>query len=274
VRTGATADVDLSLVSGPITVTTWDRPEVRVRGQSRTPMYFEHRGGSVRVWLERGRHRRDGDDEQRLEVVVPVNSTVEANSVSGDVRVAGVRGEVNAQTVSGDAEVRGAARRTKVSSVSGDVVGVGLGDDVRANSVSGDVTLDDVGAEVEAETVSGEVQLRRSPRARRVRAQSVSGELSYDGGIARDGRYEFTSHSGEIRLAMPADVGASLALRTFSGSIDSAFPLTMQPASDGRTRSLTGGHGDRRMEFTLGQGGARITAETFSGTISLVRGPR
>jgi DUF4097 and DUF4098 domain-containing protein YvlB len=189
------------------------------------------------------------------------------------VRVTGVRGEVSARAVSGDVEVRGAARRTRLTSVSGDVVGAQLGEDVRANSVSGDVSLDDVGGEVEAETVSGEITVRRSPRVRRMRAQSVSGEIAYDGGIARDGRYEFSSHSGEIRLALPADVGAALALRTFSGSIDSAFPLTLQPAGDGR--SFVGGRGgNRNMEFTLGQGGARISAETFSGTITLARSPR
>lgn len=275
VSTGAAADVDLSMISGPVTVTTWDRNEVRVRGQSRRPMYFEHRGASVRVWLERGNRRDYDPEDQRLEVVVPANSVVEANSVSGDVKVTGVRGEVNARAVSGDVEVRGAARRTRLSSVSGDVVGAQLGEDVRAKSVSGDVSLDDVGGEVEAETVSGEIEVRRSPRVRRMRAQSVSGEIGYDGGIARDGRYEFNSHSGEIRLALPADVGASLALRTFSGSIDSAFPLTLQPAGEGNARSFVGGRGgNRSMEFTLGQGGARITAETFSGTITLARTPR
>jgi DUF4097 and DUF4098 domain-containing protein YvlB len=264
VSTGGSPYVDLSLISGPITVTTWNRSDVRVVGHSeRIPLRFEQSGSSVRVWLESARESRTRGGDQRLEVTVPAGARLSARSVSGDVRIAGVRGEIEASAVSGDVEVRDAERRVKLSSVSGEVRGLRIGADVRANSVSGDVSLEDIGGEVDAQAVSGDVTLRRV-RAPRVRAQSVSGTLQYDGTYDRDGRYEFSSHSGGIRLALPGNVGATLGVRTFSGTIDTAFPLTMQPGDGARGR-------DKRMEFTLGGGGARISAETFSGTIDIVR---
>lgn len=54
-------------------------------------------------------------------------------------------------------------------------------------------------------------------------------------------------------------------IETFSGSVDSDFPVTLQPNTDGRGSN-------RRMEFKIGNGRARIVAESFSGTIKLERG--
>lgn len=271
VSVGRDAHVDLSLVSGNVTVTSWDRGDVQVRGYSeRLPLRFSHQDGRVRVWVPNSQPRgRSG--AQRLEVVVPVGSRVAAQTVSGNVSVRGVRGELEAGAVSGDVDAHDAVRRVSLNSVSGSVRGTNVEGDVRANSVSGEVVLDDVRGDIDAETVSGEVAVRRATTSR-LRMQSVSGELTYDGTIARDGRYEFNSHSGEIRLAIPRDAGASLSLRTFSGSIDTDFPLTLQP--DGRdAEGRTVRRGDRRMDFTLGGGGARIVAETFSGTIHIGRRP-
>jgi DUF4097 and DUF4098 domain-containing protein YvlB len=268
VSVGRDASVDLSMVTGDITVTSWGRGEVQVRGYSeRLPLRFEQSGSTVRVSTPSNRSRgRAGD--QRLEVVVPVGTRVAAQSVSGNVSVRGVRGEVEVGAVSGDVEVQDAVRRVLLNSVSGAVRGTNLDGEVRANAVSGEVTLDDVRGDISSETVSGESTVRRA-RTSRLRMQSVSGELTYDGTIARDGRYELNSHSGEIHLALPSDVGASLSLRTFSGSFDSDFELTMRP--DGRDGSSRASRNDRRMDFTLGGGGATIVAETFSGTIKLAR---
>jgi DUF4097 and DUF4098 domain-containing protein YvlB len=99
-------------------------------------------------------------------------------------------------------------------------------------------------------------------QSRNVRCESVSGEVTYVGSVDANGRYEFSSHSGEIRLELPANVGARFGVETFSGEIDSDFPLTLGGGGRDRDRPM-------RMEFTLGNGGARITAQTFSGSIML-----
>lgn len=263
--------VDLSLVSGDITVTAGTGDQVRVRGMSeRVPFVFERSTSAVRVRLEnsncdgkRGRHD-DCNGEERLEVSVPTGTRVIGNSVSGTVRVRGVNGEIEAQSVSGDVEVDGAQRRADLHSVSGDVTGRSLQGNVRAQSVSGDVELQSVTGEVNAESVSGDVTLR-GMRSDRVEVETVSGEVLYDGSFSRDGRYDFKSHSGDVRLVMPADAAASLEVRTFSGDIDSDFQMTLDAGSD------AGRHRDRNMSFKLNGGGARITAETFSGTVNLER---
>ncbi|GJG87365.1 hypothetical protein tb265_25460 [Gemmatimonadetes bacterium T265] len=263
--------VDLSLVSGPVTVTAWDRAEVRVRGRSdRLPFRFEHtdgpNGGSVRVYTVRARGRSAGD--QQLDVVVPVGTRVTANSISGDVRVRGVRGELDAETVSGDIDVQEATRRLSATSVSGSVHADTFDGDLHAHSVSGDLRVVGVRGDADVNTVSGNVELRGA-RLGRLRARTVSGDVSYDGTVARDGRYDLDSQSGEVRLTLPPDAGAALSLQTFSGSIDTSIPLTLQPSARGTDETAL--RHARRMEFTIGGGGARITAQSFSGTIVIAR---
>ena len=78
---------------------------------------------------------------------------------------------------------------------------------------------------------------------------------------------EFHSHSGDIRLGIPESSSAQFSVETFSGSLDSEFPITLQPGQRSTGRP-------RRFEFTLGKGGARVTAESFSGDIVLARRAR
>ena len=103
--------------------------------------------------------------------------------------------------------------------------------------------------------------------SRSVTASTVSGEVDYDGTIDANGRYEFHSHSGDVRLEIPETSGAQFQIETFSGSLDTEFPLTLQPGQRSSSRP-------RRYEFKLGDGSARVTAESFSGDIVLVRRTR
>jgi DUF4097 and DUF4098 domain-containing protein YvlB len=180
-------------------------------------------------------------------------------SVSGDVSARGVKGEIEAHTVSGEIEVADAQDRVTLESVSGGVRATRLGGSVRGSSVSGDVDLDGVGGDVDFESVSGSIGILRA-KSRIVRTETVSGSITYEGSIDANGRYQFSSQSGDVRLRIPASTGAKLTMQTFSGSLDSAFPVTLQPGQ--RTRQ-------QRFEFTIGSGGASISAETFSGDVTI-----
>jgi DUF4097 and DUF4098 domain-containing protein YvlB len=131
------------------------------------------------------------------------------------------------------------------------------------HSLSGDVTLNRARGDVDVETVSGEIRLQ-DVVSKQIRTHSTSGDLEFAGTIVSAGRYEFTTHSGEIRLTLPANVGAQLSLSTFSGEIDSAFPITLTPGAHGIGASQA-----KKLNFSLGQGSARIMAETFSGDVTL-----
>jgi DUF4097 and DUF4098 domain-containing protein YvlB len=197
-----------------------------------------------------------------IEVQVPVGTRVTANTVSGLVEVRATQGEVVARTTSGRVDVRGARERLDAETVSGSIDVRDVQGRISLEGVSADIEVDDVSGDLTCETVSGTLRIRRS-RLDGLRAESVSGTISYDGNLGAAGSYRMNTHSGSITMTLPAGVGAMLELETFSGRISSDFPLTMQPGqSTGR---------GKRMEFTLGGGGARVTAGAFSGNITIRR---
>jgi DUF4097 and DUF4098 domain-containing protein YvlB len=256
--------VDLSLMSGRIEVVGGSGSEAHIRATtSLGDIQFDAGPGRIRLSVEPG--SRGGVGDAQFELTVPAGTRVIANSLSGSVSIRGVKGEVDVNTVSGSIDVSDAARKVKLESVSGNVEAAHIAGDTRASSVSGRVEVDDVAGDLETESVSGRITMLGA-RSKYVRAGSVSGRIAYAGTFEGGGSYEFKSHSGSVRLSLPANVGAEVRVETFSGSIDSDFPVTLQPTTTSR------GHSSGRIEFKIGDGRSRIVAESFSGTIKIERG--
>ena len=114
-----------------------------------------------------------------------------------------------------------------------------------------------------ANTVTGAITLR-DVRGRSVVAGTTSGGVTFQGPLDRDGRYEFTSHAGTVSLLLAPDVGADLSIESYSGTLETDFPVSMEPASRRGARP-------RSFDVTLGDGGARVVAQSFSGTVLLRR---
>jgi DUF4097 and DUF4098 domain-containing protein YvlB len=253
--------VDLGNVSGEIRVSASDRRDVRIVASMERGR-FELSASETRIGL-RTRSAGNRQSSATIEVQVPIGTRVTASTVSGLVEVRGTQAEVVAKSVSGRVDVRGARNRLDVETVSGTLDLRDVQGRMNIEGVSTDIELDQAVGEVTAETVSGSVRIRRS-RLSGLRAEAVSGTITYEGNLDASGSYRMNTHSGNITLTLPADVGARLELETFSGRISSDFPLTLQPGqSTGR---------GRRMDFTLGNGGARVTAGAFSGNITIRRG--
>lgn len=257
----ANGTVDLSLLSGEITVTGGSGRQVRIVAESeRAQLRLEQSANRISLRTERNRGR-SGDTEYR--VTVPTGTRVIMASTSGELEARGTRGEVEATTMSGDITISDASGGVQAEALSGNVEISNVTGPVRVQAVSGDVTVENASGEVEVESVSGEIVLQRIT-SKSVRGVTVSGEIDFDGSIASDGRYQLNSHSGDVRVSLPENVNALVSVSTFSGEIDSDFPLTLEP-------------GDRRQhhqqfEFRIGSGGARIQLESFSGDIYLDRG--
>jgi len=258
--------VDLSIISGEITVTGWSRAEARIHvtSDNDTPVHFEH--GTDRILLDarRGGRWHDDDNDVQYDLTVPVGTRVLMHSTAGDLHARGTHGEVEARSVSGDVVVDDIVHGATLESVSGNVQARGIAGDVRARSVSGDVDVDAVTGDITLSTVSGH-GYATAAHSRVVRMETVSGTLSYGGTFDATGTYDFRAHSANIRLEMPADVGALLSIDTFNGDIETDFPLTIQPNPGDRSPPR------HHVETTLGRGGAHVTISTFSGDIELRR---
>ena len=254
--------VNVSIPSGEIIVTGWDRDQVRVHATSEDAG-VRVSATSYRITVELASARRSGD--AHIEISVPQGVRVSARAQSGDISVHGTKGAVEAVTQSGDISVEDVAERVDVNSLSGDVGVRQVSGDVEAKSTSGDVSVSDVkgGGEITVETVSGEITVTDAA-AKVFRGHSVSGDVSYDGTIDPQGRYELSAHSGEIRLGVPKEIGAQISVSTWSGTVESDFPITLQPGEHG-----IGSANAKRFNFQVGNGAARITLESFSGDITI-----
>ena len=158
---------------------------------------------------DRGSRNRDddwGNARIDLEVAVPTNLQVSANSVSGNVSVTGAQGDVRANTVSGDVILdKLHASSIKANTVSGDLevrVDELLGrGDFSFNTVSGDLTLmvpRTFDADLSMSSVSGDVN---SDFALTVSSTNRMRRGSVEARIGNGGRrLDVHTVSGNLRL--------------------------------------------------------------------------
>jgi hypothetical protein len=249
--------VVLSVGSGEIIVTGWNRDQVRVRARSERSV-IRMDATSARLSLDLSR-QRGGDT--RFEVTVPFGVRVSARATTGDISITGTKGGVDATTQNGDLTVDDVGEIVDLRTMSGDIVARNIAGNIEVNTLSGELSLTDVRGDVDATSVSGDLDLR-TVVAKYVRAKSTSGDVSFDGAVDGAGRYELGSHSGSVYLTIPPNTGALLTVATYSGSIESDFPITLKPGEHGIGAS-------KRFTFEIGKGESRISAESFNGDITI-----
>ena len=257
-----TGSITVGASSGDIVITGWARDQIQIHAVSDGDN-LRLVGGASRVTLEETGGWRHGGGDTRMEVSVPFGVRVLATAQSGDITVRGTRGQVETRSQSGAIQVDDAAVRLDVNTLSGELTASHISGDAEISTVSGDVKLSDVRGNVDVGTVSGDVELR-GVTAKLVRAKTTSGDITYDGIIDPAGRYELGAHSGDIRLHVQRDASAQLTVSTWSGGVNSDFPITLRPGEHGIGRATS-----KRFAFEIGSGAARITAETFSGDITI-----
>lgn len=258
--------VDVAIASGEVIITGWTRPEAKVYASIERG-WIDTQLSSHRITLQT-RSDRGRSGTTRIEIMVPIGTRVQASSASGSIRITGTNGEVEAGSASGAIEVLGADDRITVHTASGKVHAAKLKGRTRLETISATLEAEDVTGDITAGTVSGRITLR-GIKSSHAKAETVSASVTYAGSIDPSGSYDFSTHSGNVHLEIPDNSGADLFLETFSGRISSAFPITLQPGDI----SAMARHG-KKMQFTIGKGGARLTASTFSGNIIIEKSGR
>ena len=133
-------------------------------------------------------------------------NTLDITTVTGDVRAGWVNAaEITVKTTSGDVYLDGLTTDSlNVSTASGDVEGLSSSARVlEAKSISGELEMDLLGAErIALETTSGSI------------------DLSLEAGDWTAGSMDLCSRSGDIDLALPAELGFTLTFDTTSGDAE------------------------------------------------------
>ena len=247
-----------------IVVTGTDDAGVHVWSQS--GLTVQTSGGAARIEVA---PRLPFGAEHRIELTVPRGVHVVAHTRSGGVTIRSTRGDVEASALDGDIQVRDVAG-INAQAVNGDILVAAATGTVRAQATSGAVTLTDVRGDIDIGSVSGDLTIKRAV-SRRVNARTTSGEVTFDGALDANGVYVLASHSGDVTLAIPRNTGAQVDASTWSGSVNSDFPIRLQP---GQVMLGQTGQGNRitaakHYTFQIGAGGGRVTVESFSGDITI-----
>jgi DUF4097 and DUF4098 domain-containing protein YvlB len=281
-KIGAEGDIEISNLSGDITITrgSGNTAELEIVKIARARTMKEAQDALKLVGVqitERGSRARISAQYPRgqlqnvsvsveYRLTAPENTRISANSLSGNISVTDIKGDLNLITVSGDVTVTGGARVMTAKSTSGKIELVNLRSEVRleAESVSGDLILRNSQLpRVELSSVSGTVTIT-DVRAPRIEAETLSGNIQFQTPLVRNGRYELTSHSGTITLIPTGDVGFTLEVDSFSGSIQTNVSLKDQETEESRFGRRGG---ISSISGTYGDGGAMLEITTFSGRV-------
>jgi DUF4097 and DUF4098 domain-containing protein YvlB len=285
VRLGRSGSFELSNVAGDVTITGGGGDEVRIQAVKRVRRPNETEARALLREIDVQVIERSGFVEVRTElpqrrnlvaavdytVALPSGANVDVKTVSGNVRVSNVRGELRAESISGDVNVASVTRVRAVKSLSGNIeLSDADGDDIAANTASGTVMARNIKARsLEFESVSGDLRFTDT-QSDRVLVKTISGNIDYGGRLARSGRYDMASHSGNVRVVPVGSVAFDLEASTFSGDVRSDFPLTLRGGAVGNGFA-TGPRLNRTIRGSIGEGGALLSIRSFSGNVLIVK---
>jgi hypothetical protein len=192
--------------------------------------------------------------------VTNVDGVILVQAASADVSAERTRGTLKIDTGSGNVDVRDASGDVTLESGSGDITASGVhGGRVRLDTGSGNITLTGAEAtELHIDTGSGDITV----------SGAKGDDLSIDTGsgnvdVALTATFQslkIDTGSGNVTLRVPPTIGAEVELDTGSGDIDLGG-LTIL------VRRLQENH----ITGTIGDGRGRLSIETGSGNVRLVK---
>jgi DUF4097 and DUF4098 domain-containing protein YvlB len=182
----------------------------------------------------------------------------------GDVTVREVKGDLTARSFNGEVFVENVAGSVDVAAMNGDLRVQNAGGDVRANSAAGDIEIRCAKGRAEVSSASGSITLVGVGGD--AEASTASGEVIFRGPIRAGGNYRFKSISGDVAMTMQPDTpGFTATLSTYSGEIVTDFPLKVESPLQGRPLN-------RHMTGVYGNGQAKLSLDSFSGTVKIAKG--
>jgi len=218
---------------------------VRCRSQHTFTVGFLNSSGSIAIRMPPGMnldlHTGSGDITVKGDLG---SNDLACNTGSGDVRVEGGLRAFSAETGSGDvtAKLTAPAASAKIHTGSGDVNFSGGCARFDASAGSGNITAGGLAGPATFKTGSGDIE---ALWARLAEGTSVKAE----------------SGSGKIHLGLPANAALSGELDTGSGDIRSDYPGTS--SQKGRHWSFAGGPGASRISVETGSGDIHVVKESL-----------
>jgi Toastrack DUF4097 len=238
--------------SGRIHVKASDRSEIVVSAQlsgSRVTVEAEQADNRVELATQVVGPQPSSPADLRadFEITVPTETELQIRTDSGSVDVESVHGDMSFDTVAADLALQDVEGILAIKSVGGSLVCTRCAGRLDGTSISGNFTL---------------VQ----PQLNRVRLQTSSGNIFFDGDVVSRGIYVMKSYSGTIDVRFSDQNSFDVHATSLYGKVinqAAVVPDTHRTASQpppSMARSLVG---------SVNQGQARVELSSFNGTIRI-----
>lgn len=259
VSRGARLTVDN--LAGEVVVRTWDKDSLRVQARhtSRARVNIRTSAAAVRISASAPNGPSGSVD---YEITAPAWMPMKIEGPYNYVTIDGAQNEVAVETVRGDIVVKGGSGSISAKTIEGEIIVEGSRGKINVSSVNQGIKVIGASGQILAETTNGSISLTRI-ESNSVDVATVNGNVVYEGTLADNGRYSFTTHNGDITLTVPETANATFTVRTYNGEFATSLSLKGPDRSELRR--------GRRVSYTLGNGSAEVEMESFGGAIRLRR---
>jgi hypothetical protein len=255
----------VSIDSGDISISSWNRDEVLVRAQGvneEDNLTMLKEGNAVRVeftseWgsnhvrfniqmpsqFDTDLHTSGGDIQFQGSftgnlggstsggdiILGDVGGVIRMDTSGGDIRVGRVTGDGFFETSGGDIEIQDVSSRAELSTSGGDIVIGNVGKTLKAHTAGGTIRIGDVGGEADVSTAGGDIQVGKVTGSATLRTAGGDIELRGATGMVRA-----KTAGGDLRLLK---VSGSIIGETAGGDIHAE----LMPGGKGDSRLTTNG---------------------------------
>ena len=251
IQTTSNPRISIANLKGTILVRSWDRPEVHVVSVTDSPRVEidsdQMPAGGQATKVHFATHVLDPqlpaqEEGAGYRLDIPVGSSLEIHNPEGSVTIERLGADEDVESVNGSISVRDSSGHVSV------------------RSLNGPIEIIRPSGRVEAYTVMGSLRITDSSSPR-VRAQTVSGSIVFDGDFVPEGEYVLSSYQGAMDIACPPEDSFELRARTMHGRVDNELQLTRKthvPLSYGSGLFGVHNRGDATVQLTSYSGIIRL----------------
>jgi DUF4097 and DUF4098 domain-containing protein YvlB len=241
--------------AGEVLVKAWNKDELRVVADHDSRAKVNVRSAGVEINVSASRSGAPGSVDYTISV--PAWLPVRVNGVYNFVSIEGTQSDVTVETTRGDVSLKGGSGVVSLKSIEGEILVEDARGTLKLDTVNEGISIRGATGDITATTINGDIRML-AMKASGLEATTVNGDVIYEGTVA-DNLYRFSTHNGDITLALPENPSARVSVRTYQGDVRSSFPI---PVEADQKRG-------RRLMFTLGNGGAQIELESFGGDVRI-----
>jgi hypothetical protein len=264
----AAKDIAVRLV-GPfahLEVTAWDQDSISLTGGLPANFKLDNVfAGDPGVPSRGAKFYIDGSNvimpkQAWLELRVPAKARVAIKGGTASLIVRGITGELDLNMIGGTITVDGKPVSLNVEGIDASIRFTGSADWLRVKTGAGEIAMSGQSGDAGFTTVSGNITVNDATLDR-ARFESMTGNVTLAGEMAKGAVWTFDTHSGLVDLRLGSKPSTSIEAVTIAGAIENL--LTNKRPDVGRN-----GRG-QEIDLELGSASGRIRITTYKGNVRL-----